>query len=213
MEDRQNKIKVVTMALFIVANLIAFKLFPTEGRFQDISALIVFFVITPVLFNKFILKKDFSLFGLVVGDWKNGLVWAGLSLLMSFLIFYIIFHYTSFLDNYIISRRIAEDFLYFVYYELVLVLSLSFIYEFFFRGFVMFQFLRFLGYGAVLLQFLIFVVLIWFSPDFSWNFIPYIIFFPFAGLVAFKSNSIIYSLVAQSFFIFIVDVIFIRFAF
>ena len=44
---------------------------------------------------------------------------------------------------------------------------------------------------------LIFVIFVWATNDSLWSFLPYFVFAPVAGFIAFKSKSIVYSGVSQ----------------
>lgn len=205
--------KTITTLIFIFLNLSAFKLLPANGGSQEIIVLIVFFLITPFIYSKFILKNKPYLFGLQIGDPKKGLILSLVSLGISLLFIYLLFNYFGFVDKYIIPQGVGKNFQYFVYYELVIVLFLSLVYEVFFRGFLINHLGSSLGRGVIVFQWIIFLILIALNSQFSWSLVPYIIFFPFAGWIAYESRSLLYSLVTQSVFIFIVDIVFIKLSF
>ncbi|EKE14227.1 MAG: hypothetical protein ACD_12C00617G0003 [uncultured bacterium] len=206
---KYNK-KIVSILLFIFLNLSAFKFLPTVGRFQGIVALGIFFVVIPLIYSKFILKNNLTVFRLKIGDIKKGIVLSGISLAISLLILYVVFNYTGFADRYTLPMRVVSDFSYFMYYELVVVLFTSLVYEFFFRGFLMFHLVDDWGWGAILFQWLVFLILVGLNTQFSWGMVPYMIFFPFAGWIAYESKSLFYSLATQSIFIIITDIVLIK---
>lgn len=195
---------------FIPALLLVFKFFPTNDIFQKIAASVVFFIIIPFLYIRLILKKPLIFFGIQRGEYKEGLKWAGISLLIAGLFFLILARYTSFLNEYLIPENIVKNFNSFLFYELVIVLFLTFIYEFFFRGFVMFFCSTRVGYWSILVQLVAFFGLVWITNGSIWNLLPFLIFSPFAGLIAYKSRSIVYSGVAQFILIILLDASLVR---
>lgn len=210
MEFIKNNIKIIAVFVFIFLNLTVFKFFPTDGRFQSVVTLFVFFVLIPFIYNKFILKQPLSFLGLRIGNFKKGLILSGIALVLSLIIFYIIFNYSGFVDKYRLSPKVMNNFSYFIYYEVIIVLALNFVYEFFFRGFLLFNSAGVLKYGSIFLQWFVFLALIIFNVQFDWNMLPYVVFFPFAGWIAYESKSIFYSLVTQTILILIIDSVFIK---
>lgn len=210
---KYNK-KTISILIFIFLNLLFFKIIPTNGKLQEILTLGMFFLVNPLIYSKFILKNKSGVFGFKIGDSKNGLFWSGASLLIMCVFAYVVFNYTDFTEKYSLPAKAINSFSYFIYYELVLVLFFTFIYEFFFRGFLVFHLRDVFGRGVVVFQALVFITLVLLgNGGFNWNLIPYLIFLPFAGWIAYKSESLVYSLVTQSIFIIIVDMFFIKMAF
>ena len=200
----------IRLIFFITLELFIYKIFPTEGYFQEFLTMVGFFAVIPFLYNKFVFKKSIKELGLSVGEYKKGIFWSSVSLIGAFVVFFIFFKYTDFLKKYTLPVEVYSNFTNFVYYEIFFLLSLSFIYEIFFRGFIVLNFEKYIGYLAILLQWFVFLVLVFFNGAFNWFFVPYIIFFPFAGLIVYKSRSIFYSLMAQSLFLFVVDILIIK---
>jgi membrane protease YdiL (CAAX protease family) len=62
-----------------------------------------------------------------------------------------------------------------------------------------------IGYSAILVQAVFFVLFLVFTGSFDWYFAPYLLFSLFSGIVAYKSESIIYSAIANIVFMVIVD--------
>jgi membrane protease YdiL (CAAX protease family) len=100
---------------------------------------------------------------------------------------------------------LGKSFGYFVFYELVLVAFFTAVYEFFFRGFVLFHFAPDLKYWAIVVQYGLFLLLLLVTGSSFWALAPYIIFAPFAGWIAYKSDSLAYSFFGQLIFIIIID--------
>lgn len=202
--------KTISLSIFIILNLLVFRLFPVSNNFQGYVVLVSFLVIAPIIYSKFINKSKISDFGITIGKYKEGLIWSLISLVIGFILFYMILNYFSFFDNYSVPSKVYDNFWSFLYYELVIILFFNSIYEFFFRGFVLMRFSEYFGYYAIILQYLLFMVMIMSNSSFNWNFMPLIIFSPLAGLIVFKSKSIFYSLIAQTIYIFIIDLVVIR---
>lgn len=168
-------------------------------------------MILPLLFNKFALKKELKDIGFIIGDYKQGIKWGMISLVVVSFIFFLISYYFNFLDDYVVPIIITKNFTNFVIYEFFLVVPFVCIYEFYFRGFILNIFSARFGYWAILIQSLIYLILVLVDRDGSMiQLIPYVIFAPFAGLIAYKSKSILYSSISQFIIIFILNVIIIK---
>jgi len=207
----KNKEIIVTV-FFIVASLFLYTIFNGENIFQKTIISLVFFVVLPILFNKFILKGAIDLFGLRIGDWRQGILWSFYSLIVVSFIFFIISKYLGFFNHYAAPFFIVIDFGKFLLYEFAVVAVLIAVYEFYFRGFVMFVFKANFKYWAILIQTLIFVALVLSARDsvVFYMFLPYLIFAPFAGFVAYKSKSILYSGISQFLIVVFLDTVFIK---
>ena len=201
---QKNKNILIT-TLFILFCLGLYVFFPAAGNFQQIVTAVVFFVLLPVLYNTVVLKKNRRFYRLQMGDWKKGVFWAIVGVVISLGIISGLIKYADFLHAYPLPSDIGGNFGYFLFYELVLVAFFTAMYEFFFRGFVLFHFSPFIRTWAVLVQFVLFVLLLWATGSVSWLFAPYIIFAPFAGWIAYKSDSLLYSFSGQLIFIIIID--------
>lgn len=202
-----NKKNIIT-SIFILVSLVLYNFFPTKDLFQQIITMLVFFIILPLLFNKFILKNNFSIFNVVIGDWKKGLIWSLCSLLFIGFIFFIIVKYFSFFDYYYIPLIITKSFGDFMLYELTVVIFFVAVYEFYLRGFIMFSFESSLKYWIILLQAILLLILFFIMAGASvYLFLPYLIFAPFGGIIAYKSRSILYSGLTQFLIIFILNAI------
>jgi membrane protease YdiL (CAAX protease family) len=121
------------------------------------------------------------------------------------LIFFLAIYFFGFLKNYTIPTSITQNYGNFLFYEVALVLPVVFIYDFFFRGFVMLTLGIKTYYWAIVVQALLFLILIFATKSFTWGLIPYLIGAPLAGVIAYKSGSIFYSTVLQFFMIIILD--------
>ncbi|HOX10454.1 MAG TPA: CPBP family intramembrane metalloprotease [Candidatus Moranbacteria bacterium] len=200
----------VLSTVFILSILIIYALFPALDVFQQLIVMIIFLIIIPILFNKFILKKDFSAFALRIGDWKQGLFWGGISIVAGgLLLFLAIYFFGLFGGKYGVPKMITNNFGKFIYYEFILVLPVIFLYDFFFRGFLLSIFKEKMGYWAIVIQAALFLFLVIISGSLSWLMTVYLISAPLAGLILYKSNSLIYSTLFQFILITGLDAIYI----
>jgi membrane protease YdiL (CAAX protease family) len=111
----------------------------------------------------------------------------------------------------LIPKAIIKSFSLFILYEFGGVLLAVFIYEFFFRGFIMFNLNSKINYRlGIFLQALLFLIFLWLTKTSLWAALPYLLFAPFAGIIAHKSKSILYSGITQFLIIFLFDANIIR---
>lgn len=201
----QNNKNILITTVFIFCCLGLYVFFPATGNFQQIVTAVIFFVLLPILYNTVIVKKNRTFYRIHLGDWKKGVFWALVGVAVSLIIVSGFMGYGDFVHKYILPTDIGGNFGHFLFYELVLVAFFTAMYEFFFRGFVLFHFSPFVKQWAVLVQFVLFVLLLWATGSVNWLFAPYLIFAPFAGWIAYKSDSLLYSFVGQLIFIIIID--------
>lgn len=194
----------------IISCLFLYVVFPTNNVFQQIISSVTFLLVIPFLYVKIILKKGLKNFGFKKGNWMTGLFWSIISLAISISIAYIIFRYFGFLEKYPFPRYLAKNFLLFLTYEILLVGFFTFLYEVFFRGFVMLSFSKKIGLWSVVLQAFLFLSLLYFSGSISWTMVPYLIFLFFSGIIVYLSDSIIYSLISFIVFNIIFDSFFLH---
>jgi len=199
------KKEIVFNILFTVSILFVYAIFPTKNNFQNIAVSVCFFLLVPILFNLIVTKKSFREMGFSLSWWKEGFLWAFISLVVGLLLFYVAFYYTGFAQHYVLEKEIQNNFYKFLSYEFSLVLPFIILYEFFFRGFFMLSLKKQIGYSAILVQAVFFVLFLVFTGSFDWYFAPYLLFSLFSGIVAYKSESIIYSAIANIVFMVIVD--------
>lgn len=190
--------KFILSIVFILSTLIIYALFPAVDIFQQLIIMIIFLIIIPILFNKFILKKDLSTFALRIGDWKQGLFWGGINIIAGgLLLFLAIYFFDLFGGKYGVPKMITNSFGKFIYYEFILVLPVIFLYDFFFRAFLVSIFKEKMGYWAIIVQAALFLFLVVISGSLSWLMVAYLISAPLAGLILYKSDSLIYSTLFQ----------------
>jgi len=203
-----NKKDIVSV-LMMVFCLLMIRLFPEENYFQKIIISVTFLLAIPALYIKIVLKESLKNFGLRIGNWKQGIAWIMLSLAGSFFVIFLLYQYAGMAEKYYVPQNIIQDFGLFVFYEIVIVGFFIALYEFFFRGFIMFSFSEKLGYWAVISQFALFILFLIIMKDFNWTFAPYLISAFFAGVIAYKSRSLFYSYLFSLLFVIISDAVYI----
>jgi uncharacterized protein len=176
-----------------VVSLALFSVFPASSFFQNLTKSLFFLIFIPYLYIKYILKENFSDFGFNFRNKKSGFIWAGLALVFSLLLIYLLANYTGFKKNYTLPVNISRSFYLFILYELVMVNILLFIQEYFFKGFMISIFRKKLGYLSVLIQAIIYLIPLWIFSASPWQTFPMIILSLAGGAVAYKSRSFIYS--------------------
>lgn len=203
------KEELLTSAVIIVC-LALFFLFPSQGAAQAVTASLIFLFLIPFLYLKLVLKKNLKDFGWQVGDWKQGVLFASLSLVIALLVFYALYHYTGLAKNYRLPAFATGNFWLFLVYEFVLVAFFLALYEFFFRGFVLFSFLPKTGWLSIIIQFAVFLLFLLIAGNLVWQNIFYVIIAALAGLITFRSRSLLYSFAFGLFFMIIADAVIIK---
>ena len=193
-------------------SMFLYSVFRTEGNFQIIVATISFLFVVPFLYIRLILKRSLNEFGIQKGDWRKGFLYSIFSILILTFIFYLFFNNFNFIEKYYLPASIVSNFKYFIFREVVKIGFFIALYEFFFRGFIMFYFSdKFKScFYPIVIQSLIFYVFLIAVDSFGWATSPYILIAPLAGLVAYKSHSIIYSFVFSWISVLAIDTVFIK---
>ena len=202
----------ITGATILIA-LALYYLFPTDPRLnpmlQGIIAGIAFFLIVPILYVKMVLKSPVRLLGFQASQRRFGVVAVVLSVVSALSVLVFLVKVYSLGTQYQLPDAAARSFLFFILYETLIVGSLIFLYEVFFRGFVMLLWLRNFGFGAALFQAALFVgayaVL---RGEISWQDAPIFFTAIISGLIAFYTKSIWYSWGAAWLFLFLADAYF-----
>ena len=133
------KKEIVFNILFTVSILFVYAIFPTKNNFQNIAVSVCFFLLVPILFNLVVTKKSFREMGFSLSWWKEGFLWAFISLVVGLLLFYVAFYYTGFAQHYVLEKEIQNNFYKFLSYEFSLVLPFIILYEFFSEVFLCFH--------------------------------------------------------------------------
>lgn len=200
----ENK-KIITTFLVIVSCLLLSIFFPVQNSAQLLTRNIFFLIIVPVLYYKIILKKNISDFGLTLGNRQAGIFWGILLFLATLLTFFLLYTYTDFQKNYLLSSYIIHNFWRFLLYEIILTNFFVFIQEFFWRGFVLLYFSKKIGFLAIFLQFILFMFTVIPTNNSFWQMAPTLVISLFSGIIVYKSRSIFYSWLSALFSLIILD--------
>lgn len=195
----------ITLVIALVC-LILSASFPVQNQFQIISRSIFFLVIIPVLYIKLILKEDLRDWGWNLQNKKTGIIWSLSAIGLGAVIFYLLYRFTGFLENYKLSPAIKNNFGFFLFYELVVFNIFLFAQEFFFKGFLLFALKKY-AYWGIFIQSGIYFILLAVSKNFSYQSAPLIFFSLLGGLVAYKSKSVVYSYLSVFLFSLIFDAV------
>ncbi|MBP7822644.1 MAG: hypothetical protein KA034_02430 [Candidatus Moranbacteria bacterium] len=195
-------------ALFL--SLLLFIFFPStdrlSGGIQSAIIFTVFFLIFPLLYAKFILGEPWQRMGFRMDGALSH--WVGMlgAVVVGFVLFFFGYQiWPALQEAYRLPFSVERSFLSFVRYEMF-AFTAVFFYEVFFRGFVMFLFLRPFGRWAILLQWFIFLLFLVASQSFEMSQAGMILFAPLAGWIAYRSQSILYSFIGSAVFLFLIDI-------
>lgn len=204
-------LEILVTSMVMTICIVSLLFFPAVGIAQKIISGIIFFIGLPILYIKIVLKKDLKSFFRINFskiDRNESLIMA-LMFITVLLVFLAINKYTGFSKNYFLKNSaLVKEFWGFAIYELLIANLFVVIYEFFFRGFVMSYFLDKVGKYAILVQFLLFLFFMFLNNGLSMTYIYYIIIALPAGVVAYKTKSVIYSYIFSLISIIIGDIIF-----
>ncbi|MEK9151413.1 MAG: lysostaphin resistance A-like protein [Patescibacteria group bacterium] len=213
LEILSNNRRFIVTGLLVFFSLGFFGFFPESDRlspvFQGFIVSIVFFLVIPVFYSKIVLKESLKNLGFQKGNLTAGVLAGIVSIVAAgAAVVWLAFTFPEFRGRYVFPVLVETNFLWFVLYELVLVSFVTLLYEVFFRGLVMFLWLRALGIFSVLIQTALFLGFASLNYAVSWQMAPLLIFSPFAGFIAYRSGSIWYSFAASWAFLFLADVFF-----
>lgn len=175
--------------------------------FQGFIVSVVFFLVIPILYSKIVLKESLKKIGWQKGNVLAGILSSIVSVALAGIAVFFLVRLTPFQANFRFPVLVETNFFWFMLYELVLVSFMILLYEVFFRGLVQLLWLRGFGVWAIFIQAGLFMILLYFGHDFSWQKAPLIIFAPFSGLITYFSRSIWYPIIASWFFFFLTDIV------
>ncbi len=200
---------IVTGAL-VLFSVLFLGLFSQSGKvnpfFQTFLVSITFFLVVPVLYSKIVLEESLKNWGWQEGKMFLGMLVGMLSVAVALGLIFVLTRTTAFSSEYVFPVTVETHFGWFLVYELVVVAFTALLYEVFFRGLIQLLWLRSFGLWAVLFQALFVLTLLFLTGDISWQRAPLILFSPFAGLIAYFSQSIWYSWGASFLFFFLTDI-------
>jgi len=197
--------KIFLDILVILAALIAYSFFPSQNFTQNITKGLIFLVAVPLIYVKFILKRNLHEYGMVPQNHREGLIWGGIGLLFSLAIGYLLINFTPIKTSYPIPTGASTNFWFFMFYELVLVNLILFYQEFFYKGFVLNVFFQRFGAWSVIIQFLIYSIPLLILSDNLWIVYPALVVSLVGGWVAYKSRTFFYSYLMALLFLIIFD--------
>lgn len=174
-----------------------------EYLYWFVSDFITLFILS-VIVIKFVLRENLKDYGLQVGELKVGLMFSGVFLIIMITMIWFFSSTTAFSEKYphlLSTRNSWQEFS--IYEAGMLIYMIS--WEFFWRGFMLFGLKERFGYYAVLIQMIPFVILHNGKPVAE-------TFGAIAGgialgALAFRTNSILYCVIAHSGVMFAIDLI------
>ncbi len=195
--------------MFLIC-LITYLTFPVNNIFQQIMSSFIFLFILPVIYIKFILKKNLTSYGFQLGNIRYGISLAVFFVFFSSLIFYFLLHYTKLTQFFNLPNFVTQNFKFFLLYS-SLIVFFTFLYEFFFKGLLMFGIFKNQKKTAILFQFIIFSIFLLVMGGLKWSNLLYISISIFSGITAYQSRSLVFSFAVTSIFIIIANALTINF--
>lgn len=178
----------------MVASLLLALYFPVDNVIQLLVSHIVFLVVLPILYIKFLLKEKITSFGIAWGKVGEGSLWLFLGLIVVAGGLFFLSHATNLLNRFALPLELRLHFGFFLLYLFIIGIYL-FIFEFFFRGFVFFVWERVIGKEAIIVQagfFLIFIMLIPYQKT-ATALLGVAVMALWSGFLVSRSRSIVYS--------------------
>lgn len=206
-------LEVVVTSVVIVLCMFLYAFFPIKenDNFQQIILNLTFLFLVPFLYIKVVFKDKMENFGFKIVSWKKGLLIMPACFLITALFGYVVFKYTNFQDSYFLGNyQFVQSFWYLFFYEFVIVNLFVILCELFFRGFVMFYFKKNFGIYSIFIQFLFFILFFGILERLNMDNIFYVIISLMAGLVAYKSKSLVYSYFFSIIVLVVVDIIYLK---
>lgn len=184
-------------------------LFPAKMNGEFFWINIFLFLLFPWLVIRFLLKENLKTFGISWGNYKKGIVFSAISLVVFCLINYLVVYKFNLRNHLQISPDIVKNFWFFLWLQIAISLPAHFSWEFFFRGFLQLGLERKIGKYAIILQALAQTAL---YAKSSWVIIFLIGSSSLAaGIVTQQSRSIFYSFVSMWLISISLDIMIIRF--
>lgn len=187
----------VATGLMVLGALLVYYLFPFDGNLNEtVQTLVsgsVFLLLIPILYVKLILKKSVRSLGLRGSERLHGWISIPLVTIPVLSVLYLLARYYPVEDGYYIPSIAADSFWMFLLYEFLIVGTIAFLYEVFFRGFVQLLWLKSAGLVSVLLQAILFFLLVLVTNGVTWQSAPMLFAAISAGFVAQYTRSIWYS--------------------
>ncbi len=179
-----------------------------SGSVRSLLFGIVFLVLVPMAHVRFVLKRPLSSMGFSGSLRPGHILTAILAAVPALLVFASGLRLFDTEIPYSLPSVVRDSFPWFLFYEIVLLGSVTFIYEVFFRGLVMLSWFASFGVAAVLLQFLVLVTFLSVSGGFEWRNAPMMLAGLVAGFTAYRTRSIRYSWLTAWLTMMLADVLF-----
>ncbi|MDD5489062.1 MAG: hypothetical protein PHP25_00065 [Candidatus Moranbacteria bacterium] len=184
-------------------------IFPANLSGEVFWMVLALFFVFPFLIVSFVIKESPRNFGLQAGNVKQGIIFSVILLLVLAAAGYFIVSKTPWRNQLLVPSGIAQNFWYFLWFELIIALPLHFFWEFFFRGFIQLGLEKKLGIFSLFLQGILQTALALKGPR------PMIFLVLgsslLSGFVVWKSRSIYYSAAAMWLVSLGLDIILIRY--
>lgn len=179
--------------------------------FQNFVVSFIFFLAVPLIYSKMVLGEPLKNIGWQSGKMSIGILTSIISLVVAGMVIVgLAWQFPAFNAGYVFPVQVERSFFWFVLYEVGVVAMIVVLYEVFFRGFIQIFWLRSAGRWAVIVQSIIFISwVLWGGVE--WGQVPLVVFCPFAGYIAYQTQSIKYSFFASWLFLFLNDVFFLIF--
>lgn len=163
------------------------------------------FFLAPFLFIKYILKENIKNYGFNLKNKRKGFIYAGLALVFSLILSYILIRYTAFLSFYKLDRAVMTNFWLFLLRELVFFNFALFCWEYFFQGFVMNVYSEKFLYGSIFIQAFFYLVLNVIAGENFFSFTSMIMPALIGGIIAYNCRSFFYSYFYSLAYVIILD--------
>jgi len=187
-----EKRSLAIIGVTILATLL-YALFPREGIFQDFVAAAMFLCVMPLLFVRFLLRESVAQFGIRVGNYRLGLLWAILTTTGIVIAFLLLLSFTGIIKGYHIDFLQGNFTLYVLY--VMLITAYAVVQTGFLQGFVG-EGLRINNWSVgniLLLQSLWFIVVIGISAETIVSYLALVA----ATITTYYSNSLYYAFLMQ----------------
>jgi membrane protease YdiL (CAAX protease family) len=201
--------KFVVSGLAVFVSICLYYFFPADDRLSPVaqSAILgaAFLLLVPMLYVRIVLKEPLRSLGFRNSDRSFGWFFVIAAVISASALFVLLVKEFPVKEHYDLSFA-QNSFLMFLLYEVVLVGFTAFLFEVFFRGFVMLLWLRKYGWWTVLFQAVLFIGFFRLANgSLSWQESPIFIVALFSGFVAFYTRSVWYSFVSSWVFLVIAD--------
>jgi membrane protease YdiL (CAAX protease family) len=178
----------------VLAIFVAF-IFPVNLIGESLFTSLILLLVFPLIIVKFLLKEPWKNFGLQTGNRKRGLILSVIFIIAFVILNYFVVRIPALRNQMSVYPGMTLNFWLFLWFELVISLTIHFVWEFFFRGFIQLGLEKKFGSYSLFLQALIQALLIFRG---SWITIALIFLSALgAGYVAKQSRSILYSFVSM----------------